>query len=140
MKRWQRDEMDACARLGADHVGGPGQPDCVGDDYIVEVKSYNGRPIHKGIIRRTLEKRWADGRALKIVSVSGYTAGAIELAAYEGIELYVKEGRRVYSLFSEEEVLTARDDGSVVRRVIGTLAVAGLVVGGIAWLSSSASR
>jgi len=133
MERWQRDEIDACARLGADHVGGPGQPDCVGDDYIVEVKSYNGRPIHKGVIRRTLEKRWADGRSLKIVSVSGYTAGAIELAAHEGIELYVKEGRRVYSLSSEEE--TARDDSSVVRTVIGTLAVAGLVVGGIAWLS-----
>jgi len=97
------------------------------------VKSYNGRPIHKGVIRRTLEKRWADGRSLKIVSVSGYTAGAIELAAHEGIELYVKEGRRVYSLSSEEE--TARDDSSVVRTVIGTLAVAGLVVGGIAWLS-----
>lgn len=133
MERWQRDEIDACARLGADHVGGPGQPDCVGDDYIVEVKSYNGRPIHKGVIRRTLEKRWADGRSLKIVSVSGYTAGAIELAAHEGIELYVKEGRRVYSLSSEED--TARDDSSVVRTVIGTLAVAGLVVGGIAWLS-----
>lgn len=133
MERWQRDEIDACARLGADHVGGPGKPDCVGDDYIVEVKSYNGRPIHKGVIRRTLEKRWADGRSLKIVSVSGYTAGAIELAAHEGIELYVKEGRRVYSLSSEED--TARDDSSVVRTVIGTLAVAGLVVGGIAWLS-----
>lgn len=136
MKRWQRDEIEACERFGAARVGGPGQPDCMGDDYIVEVKSYRGRRVDKGIIRRTLEKRWAVGRTLKIVSISGYTDGAIELAAYEGVELYIKEGGQVYSLFAGEEEMV-RTDGSFARRVVAGIVVAGFVAGGIALLSSA---
>ena len=145
MKRWQRDKVEVCARLGADHIGGSGQPDCVGDDYIVEVKSYRGRRIDRGIIRRTIEKRWAAGQTLKMVSISGYTDGAIELAAYEGVELYIKEGGEVYSLSAavEEERAAPTDDLFVLKVVAGIAAAAGVVgaVGiGIALLSGARRR
>lgn len=142
MKRWQRDEVEVCARFGASHIGGSGQPDCMGDDYIVEVKSYRGRRVDKGIIRRTLAKRWAAGQTLRIVSISGYTDGAIELAAYEGVELYIKEGGEVYSLSAAvEEERTAPTDGLfVLKVVVGIAAVAGAVGIGIALLSGARRR
>lgn len=137
MKRWQRDEVEVCARFGASHIGGSGQPDCMGDDYIVEVKSYRGRRVDKGIIRRTLAKRWAAGQTLRIVSISGYTDGAIELAAYEGIELYIKDGGQVYSLFAEEEERIVQADNSFARKVVAGIVVTGVAAVGIALLSSA---
>lgn len=133
MKRWQLDEEEACAMLDATRVGGPGQPDCVGDGYIVEVKSHRGRRVHAGMLRRTLDKPWANGQPLKFVAITEFTEGAIELAEDRGVELYVKKGRALHPvcpcLADEQPVETTGNSAGkwVAGILLTTLAVGGAI-------------
>lgn len=144
MTKWKRDERRACELLGADHVGGSGRPDCVGPDFIAEVKAYNGRRVDRGTLRRTHKKRWAAGERIKFVSTSGYTDGAVEYAALEGIELFVSEGDELYPLGYDEPVA---DEPSVAEQVVTGLAVTAGVAGvailltaGLNWLAENRAR
>lgn len=74
-------EKQVCELLGAEHVGGPGQPDCrLGALIVVEVKDHQ-RPIDAGVVRRVVARPWAQGRPVIFVSRSGFTKPAIRLIA-----------------------------------------------------------
>ncbi len=64
----------------ARHIGGPGEPDCREGAAIVEVKHLQ-HPVDKSVMDEVIAKPRAPGaRPLIIVSTSGFTAGARELA------------------------------------------------------------
>lgn len=74
----ERAEIAACARRGLTHRGGPGRAD--GGNYL-EVKAWE-RPFDRYSMRKEAEK----GRR-EIVSLSGFTPGARDLADVFGIRL-----------------------------------------------------
>lgn len=79
IKEWQAAEEEVCRLLGAKHVGGPGQPDCRLGAVVVEVKHHNKR-IGPDIIRRTMQKPWARGLPMIVVSTSGFSDRAVAFA------------------------------------------------------------
>ena len=79
IKDWLAAEKEVCRLLRAEHVGGPGQPDCRRGAAVVEVKHHNKR-IGPDIIRRTMEKPLAQGVPLIVVSTSGFSARAVAFA------------------------------------------------------------
>ncbi len=128
MAKWKQDESRACELLGANHVGGSGRPDCIGENFIAEVKSYNGRRVHKGTLQRTHRKHWAARVQFKFVSVSGFTVGAIEYASREGIELFDFDGDTLYPL--TDDTLVTNETSSTEPLLAAGLFVAGLFVAG----------
>lgn len=130
-KKWWATEREVCQKLGAEHVGGPGQPDCRLDAYMVEVKDH-GKPIGLTMVRSTYEKSWAQGHPLIMVSTSGYTRPAVEFAAgcREFFLYYMQPGGRIVSVWPPAEEQAPRDACSrpnVLGRVV-TVVVAGVVV------------
>lgn len=85
---WQEAERAACARRGMDHVGGPGAPDCESEsgDSVVDVK-HQRQPVNAGQVDRIARSPWAQRKAVEIVSDSGFTAPAGDLARALGIRL-----------------------------------------------------
>lgn len=139
MPNWRSEERRACEQLDARHRGGSGHPDCVGDDFVAEVKSYSHRPVDRGILQRTLKKTWATDVPLKFVSRTGYTDGARVLAEIEGVELYVQEGGRVYPL-SGLDVQEPEDSAlETAAKVVVAVGAGVLIVGGIAALIEAMS-
>ena len=131
---WARTEREVCELLGADHVGGPGRPDCRDGEHVVEVKDY-GRRVHLGIVRRTWQKPWVADR-LTIVSTAGFTAGAIEFAEDNGIDLVEKLGDELFHVTDPGVSRRIADPLSgVVGAIAGAAAIGGLVCLGIALLS-----
>lgn len=133
MKRWQKVEREVCGRFKAIHVGGPGQPDCVGEGFIVEAKNYRKRPVGATTLRRVLARPWAVEQPLKIVATVGFTVKAIELAEEKGVELYVMTGKtleRIVPCEIEEEAVVRTEDSAGMW--IAGLMCAGLVVVGTA--------
>lgn len=142
--RWQHEEREACSLFNAEHVGGAGRPDCIGTDYIVEVKHHRGR-VHMGIVRDTIMKEWSEGVQLKIVSTSGFTEGAIVHAENEGVELFHKRGKTLIPVTSneydadddedlDEQDLEDDDDvggDNTFLGVVGAIATAGLAFAGV---------
>lgn len=148
--RWQHEEREACSLFNAEHIGGAGRPDCIGTDYVVEVKHHRGR-VHMGIVRNTIMKEWSEGVQLKIVSTSGFTEGAIAHAENEGVELFQKRGKTLIPVTSngfdadddEEEDLVEDDDldeqdleddvgsDNTFLGVMGAIATAGLAFAGV---------
>ncbi len=86
LEPWRNAERAACARRGIPHVGGSGRPDCDGGDHIVEVKA-QARPVSGAQIVEIAAKPWAQGKQLEIVSGSGFTADAREVARTFGVRL-----------------------------------------------------
>lgn len=89
IKEWQAAEEEVCRLLGAKHVGGRGQPDCRLGAAVVEVKHHNKR-IGPDIIRRTMERPWAQGLPLIVVSTSGFSERAVAFAQ-EHAEVFLYE-------------------------------------------------
>ncbi|MCA9635211.1 MAG: hypothetical protein KC420_04170 [Myxococcales bacterium] len=147
MTKWKKEERRACKLLGADHVGGSGRPDCVGSDFIAEVKAYNGRRVDRGTLRRTRNKHWAAGEQLKFVSTSGYTDGAVEYAAVEGIDLFVSRGGELHPhavAYDDEpmveETSTAEDIVTGIAIFAGVVGAAALLTAGLNWLADNVQR
>ena len=85
---WQGTEREVCKHLGMDHLGGPGRPDCSDGAYVVEVKDHTRR-IGVATVRSILEKEWAQDLPVIIVSASGFTEPALQLAEeYEDVLLF----------------------------------------------------
>jgi hypothetical protein len=87
---WRAAEEEICKILGAEHVGGPGQPDCRCGAAVVEVKHHTKR-VGPNIIRRTMAKPWARGLPLIVVSTSGFSIRAISFAQ-EHTDVFLYEG------------------------------------------------
>lgn len=75
---WEATEKEVCRLLGAEHVGGPGQPDCRLGALVVEVKDHE-RKIDAGIVKRALARPWAQDHAVLFVSRSGFSKPALQL-------------------------------------------------------------
>jgi len=69
------------------HLGGPRQPDYIRGNVKAEVKNW-ARPVHSGVIKQAKQKGIKE-----IVSKSGFTQPAIELAKKYGIELLDRQKR-----------------------------------------------
>jgi hypothetical protein len=96
VERWRGTEKDVCRALGKRHVGGPGQPDCRGGGEVVEVK-HQKRPVNQWQMREIVEKPWAEGMPLIVVSTSGFTPGARRMGNREDVSMFklnAKDGRR----------------------------------------------
>ena len=70
------------------HIGGPGKPDYKRGKIKGEVKNWS-RPVHSGVIKKAIERNIKE-----IVSKSGFTKPAKDLAKKEGIKL-IKQGKIV---------------------------------------------
>jgi len=70
------------------HLGGPGRPDYKRGKVKAEVKDWK-TPVHSGVIKKAIKKGIKE-----IVSKSGFTNPAKELAKKKGIKL-IKRGKRV---------------------------------------------
>ncbi len=70
------------------HLGGPGKPDYKRGKTKGEVKNWS-RPVHSGVIKEVIEKGIKE-----IVSKSGFTKPAIDLAKKRGIKL-IKRGKEI---------------------------------------------
>lgn len=70
------------------HLGGPGKPDYERGRIKAEVKNWS-RPVHSGVIKKVIKKRIKE-----IVSKSGFTKPAEELAKKKGIKL-IKRGKKI---------------------------------------------
>jgi len=81
-------ELEYCLSIGAEHVGGPGAPDCASSQFIYELKNWK-YPISAHTIRELARKPWVakDSRTLIVCCPAGYTDGAIEEAERAGIIL-----------------------------------------------------
>lgn len=66
------------------HLGGPGRPDYQRGKIKGEVKNWS-RPVHSGEVRKAIQKD-----VKEIVSKSGFTKPAEELAKKHGIKLITK--------------------------------------------------
>ena len=70
------------------HIGGPGKEDYKRGKTKAEVKDWN-RPVHSGVIKKAIKKG-----VKEVVSKSGFTKQAIELAKKKGIKL-ITRGKEV---------------------------------------------
>lgn len=121
-----------CRLLGAEHVGGRGQPDCRLGAAVVEVKHHNKR-VGADIIRRTMAKPWAHGLPLIVVSTSGFSDRALAFAQqHTNVFLYVADlaMREVRQIWPEVEALPTDNTSSwwPVAAVGGLAALVGGVV------------
>jgi len=66
------------------HIGGPGNPDYQRGNVKGEVKNWSN-PVHSGVIKESVQKG-----VKEIVSKSGFTKPAEELAKKKGIKLIKK--------------------------------------------------
>ena len=66
------------------HLGGPGKPDYQRGKIKAEVKHWKP-PVHSGVIKKAIKKG-----VKEIVSKSGFTKPAIELAKKKGIKLITR--------------------------------------------------
>lgn len=85
-RTWQEFERDSCALRGQRHVGGPGRPDCEGDDTHTEVKHWS-RPVDLGAVKAAHRRAVAAGKNLEMVSSSGFTMPAEEWCLRRGVKL-----------------------------------------------------
>ncbi len=69
------------------HIGGPGKPDYQRGKIKGEVKNWS-RPVHSGEIKKAIQKG-----VKEIVSKSGFTKPAEELAKKHDIKLITKDRR-----------------------------------------------
>lgn len=70
------------------HLGGPGKPDYKRGKIKGEVKNWK-QPVHSGVIKKALKNG-----VKEIVSKSGFTKPAIELAKKKNIKL-IRRGKKV---------------------------------------------
>lgn len=70
------------------HLGGPGKPDYIRGKRKAEVKNWSNRPVHIGVIRDAIKKGVGE-----IISSSGFTEPAIELAKKKRIKL-ISRGKK----------------------------------------------
>jgi len=80
-RRGYRYEKQQAKKHGGKHIGGPGKPDYTRGEIKVEVKDWKER-VHSGVVKDSAKKG-----IKKIISKSGFTEPAIELARKKGIEL-----------------------------------------------------
>jgi len=80
-RRGTQYEKRQAKRHRGKHIGGPGNPDYQRGDVKAEVKNWN-TPVHSGIIKQARRKGINE-----IVSKSGFTGPAEELAKKYGIKL-----------------------------------------------------
>ena len=84
-KRGIQYEKQQAKRHRAKHVGGPGKPDYVRGKTKGEVKNWS-RPVYSGVIKQAKQKG-----VKEIVSRSGFTKPAEDLAKKYGIKLITKK-------------------------------------------------
>ncbi len=80
-KTWPRFEKTTARKHRGKHIGGPGEPDYTRGDVKGEVKRWK-RPVDSGVIKKA-----AENGVKEIVSPSGFTSPAVELAKKRGIKL-----------------------------------------------------
>jgi len=80
-KRGVRYEKQQAKKHRGRHIGGPGNPDYQRGRVKGEVKNWK-RPVHSGVIKKAHQKGIKE-----IVSKSGFTQPAMELAKKYGIKL-----------------------------------------------------
>jgi len=86
-KRGIQYEKTQAKKHRAKHIGGPGKPDYERGKVKGEVKNWN-RPVHSGVIKKAKEKGIKE-----IVSKSGFTKPAEELAKKYGIKTITKKNK-----------------------------------------------
>ncbi len=86
LRRQRRREHLACKRIEARHVGGPGQPDCVGP--VGEVKDW-ARTLGPGDVRRIAGSKLYRAHRLRVICAigAGFTSGARREAVRRGLVL-----------------------------------------------------
>ncbi len=84
-KRGIQYEKQQAKKHRAKHVGGPGKPDYQRGKVKGEVKNWSN-PVHSGVIKNAKQKG-----VKEIVSKSGFTGPAKELAKKFGIKLISKK-------------------------------------------------
>jgi hypothetical protein len=103
---WLVTEREVCRLLGAEHVGGRGQPDCRRGAAVIEVKDHR-RKVCPDVIRRTMKKPWARGLPLIVVSRSGFSDRAVQFAR-EHAQVFLYEadlaGQKVRQIWPEVDV------------------------------------
>ncbi len=81
-KRGIRYEKVQAKKHGGKHIGGPGNPDYQRGNVKGEVKNWSN-PVHSGVIKQSV------GKGVKeIISKSGFTKPAEDLAKRKGIKLF----------------------------------------------------
>lgn len=90
VNKWRMTEQRVCEWLGAEHIGGPGQPDCRRGALVVEVKDWESRRVNRRDLQAIIDKPWVkENDTLIVYSSSGFTDGARELAdEYDGVYLF----------------------------------------------------
>jgi len=84
-KRGVQYEKRQATKTKSKHLGGSGKPDLQKGKIKIEVKNW-ATPVHSGIVKDASEKK-----VTTIISKSGFTKPAIELAKKKSINL--KKGR-----------------------------------------------
>lgn len=134
VKSWEATEKQVCRLLRAEHVGGPGQPDCRLGAGVVEVKDHKDK-VDRSILRTTAEKPWARGLPLIVVSTSDFTDGAIAFAKDRGNTfLYGFDPAvdKIWCIWPPEAVPRRPETAPASKTVWWPLAAAGgLAVGGV---------